>query len=235
MEFAAINSPAAAFVAGLVTSIHCAGMCGPLACSLMPTRAPGGPPASDPQTVSTVYHLSRLTGYSVLGALAGGLGRAPLTWVSQSALRWLPWVLVLFFVALALRWDRYIPKFAALGKLTWKLQAWLRGRSRVEAAAALGFATPLLPCGPLYFLVALALLSGSALRGVEFMLAFGIGTVPLLWFAQTQFHWVRQKLSPLWLGRVRLGLALTTAVIIGWRLRATLGFPGPDPANFVCF
>jgi hypothetical protein len=38
MEIAAVNSPAAAFVAGLVTSLHCAGMCGPLACALMPVR-----------------------------------------------------------------------------------------------------------------------------------------------------------------------------------------------------
>ena len=29
-------------------------------------------------------------------------------------------------------------------------------------------------------------------------------------------------------------LALVAAVTIGWRLRATLGFPGPDPLNFVC-
>jgi uncharacterized protein len=231
MELAAINSPAAAFIAGLVTSLHCAGMCGPLACSLMPVRGD----RSSAQTVSTVYHVSRLTGYVVLGALAGGMGRAPLLWISQSYLRWLPWVLVLFFVALALRWDRHLPKIAALGRFTWKLQSWMRGRSRVEAAAALGFATPLLPCGPLYFIVALALLSGSALRGVEVMLAFGLGTVPLLWLAQSQFHWVRRKLSPLWLGRMRMTLALTTAVVIGWRLRATLGFPGPDPMNFICF
>lgn len=231
MELAAINSPAAAFIAGLVTSLHCAGMCGPLACSLMPVRGD----RADPQTVSTVYHVSRLAGYAVLGALAGGVGRAPLLWISQSALRWLPWVLVLFFVALALRWDRHLPKFAALGLLTWKLHAWMHGRSRIQAAAALGFATPLLPCGPLYFLVALALLSGSSLRGIEVMLAFGLGTVPLLWLAQTQFHWVRQKLSPLWLGRIRVSLALTTALVIGWRLRATLGFTGPDPLNFVCF
>jgi uncharacterized protein len=231
MELAAINSPAAAFIAGLVTSLHCAGMCGPLACSLMPVRGD----KSDAQTVSTVYHLSRLTGYVVLGALAGGIGRAPLMWVSQSVLRWLPWVLVLFFVALALRWDRHLPKIAALGRFTWKLQSWMRGRSRIEAAAALGFATPLLPCGPLYFLVALALLSGSALRGVEFMLAFGLGTVPLLWLAQSQFNWVRQKLSPLWLGRMRVTLAVTTAAVIGWRLRATLGFSGPDSLNLVCF
>jgi sulfite exporter TauE/SafE len=231
MELAAINSPAAAFVAGLVTSLHCAGMCGPLACSLMPV----GGDRSDAQTVTTVYHVSRLTGYALLGGVAGGLGSAPLAFVSGTALRWIPWVLVVFFVALAFRWDRYLPKIAALGKLTWKMQAWLRGRSRTEAAVVLGVATPLLPCGPLYFLVALAMLSGSPLRGVEFMLAFGIGTVPLLWLAQTQFHWVRQKLSPLWLGRLRVGLALSTAVIIGWRLRGTLGFSGPDPANFICF
>jgi sulfite exporter TauE/SafE len=233
MDLAGINSPATAFVAGLITSLHCAGMCGPLACALMPVRGSGT--RDDPQTVSTVYHLARLTGYSLLGAIAGGLGRAPLTWISHSALRWLPWALVLFFIALALRWDRFLPKIAALGKFTWKLQGWMRGRSRVEAAAAMGLATPLLPCGPLYFLVALALMSGSAVRGVEFMLAFGLGTVPLLWLAQTQFNWVRQRLSPLWLGRLRIALALATAAVIGWRLRATLGLPGPDPASFICF
>lgn len=231
MELAAINSPSAAFLAGVVTSLHCAGMCGPLACSLMPVKGD----RSDAQTVSTVYHVARLTSYAVLGALAGGLGRAPLTWIAQSALRWLPWVMVLFFVALALRWDRHLPKLPVLGRAMFRLRGWLRGRSRTQAAAALGFATPLLPCGPLYLLVALALLSGSALHGVEVMLAFGLGTVPLLWLAQTQFHWVRQKLSPLWLGRARLTLALATAAVIGWRLRATLGFAGPDPASLICF
>lgn len=231
MELAAVNSPASALIAGLVTSLHCAGMCGPLACSLLPVRGD----RTDAQTVTSVYHIARLAGYGTLGALAGGIGRTPLLWLSQSSLRWLPWVLVLFFLGLALRWDRHLPKIAALGRLTWKLQAWMRGRSRLEAAAALGFATPLLPCGPLYFILALALLSGSALRGVEVMLAFGLGTVPLLWLAQTQFHWVRQKLSPLWLARMRVALALTTAALIGWRLRATLGFPGPDPMNFICF
>lgn len=231
MELAAVNSPAAAFVAGLVTSLHCAAMCGPLACSLMPVRGD----RSDPNVVSTVYHTARLAGYATLGALAGGLGRLPLTWISQSAWRWMPWVLVVFFVALALRWDRHLPKLAVLGRLTWKLQSWLRGRSRVQAAAALGFATPLLPCGPLYFIVTLALLAGSVVRGVDVMLAFGLGTVPLLWLAQSQFHWVRQKLSPPWLARMRAALALTTAVVIGWRLRGTLGFAGPDPSSFLCY
>ena len=234
MELAAVNSPAAAFVAGLITSIHCAGMCGPLACSLMPGRSVSRSAAADGHTITTVYHLSRLTGYGLLGAVGGAVGKAPLLWFSQSLFRWVPWVLVLLFVALALRWDRYLPKLAALGRFSWKLQSWTRGRSRVTAAAALGAATPVLPCGPLYFVITLALLSGSALRGVEFMLAFGLGTVPLLWLAQTQFHWVRQKLSPLWLNRARVTLALVAAMTVAWRLRGTLGFEGPDPSNFVC-
>ncbi|MFZ1055865.1 MAG: sulfite exporter TauE/SafE family protein [Opitutaceae bacterium] len=230
MELASVNSPAAAFVAGLITSLHCAGMCGPLACAIMPGRGD----KADGNTVSTVYHLARLAAYATLGGLAGGLGRQPLAWASESALRWLPWIMVLFFVALGLRWDRFLPRIGALSRANLGLRGWLRGRSRVEAAAVFGLATPLLPCGPLYFLIALALISGSALRGVEFMLAFGLGTVPLLWLAQTQFQWVRARLSPLWVGRLRVALALTVALVISWRLRATLGLPGPSPTSFIC-
>ncbi len=231
MELASVNSPAAAFIAGLITSLHCAGMCGPLACALMPGRGD----RTDGNTVSTVYHVARIASYTLLGGIAGGLGRQPLAWVSGSALRWLPWLMVVFFLALALRWDRFIPRLKALGGVNLGLRGWVGGRSRVEAAAAFGLATPLLPCGPLYFLLALALISGSALRGVEFMLAFGLGTVPLLWLAQTQFQWVRARLSPLWLGRVRVALALTVALVISWRLRATLGLPGPGPGSLICF
>jgi len=231
MELAAVNSPATALIAGLITSLHCAGMCGPLACALMPARDDH----SDPQTVSTVYHGTRLAGYMILGAVAGGLGRMPLTWVSGSALRWLPWVLVLYFAAMAFRWDRFLPKPVLLSRFSLRLSSWIRGRPRVQAAAALGFATPLLPCGPLYFLLTLALLSGSAVRGAEFMLAFGLGTVPLLWLAQSRSVWIRSRLNPLWLGRLRLALALAVALVISWRLRGTLGFAGPDPASLLCF
>lgn len=231
MELAAINSPGAAFVAGLVTSLHCAGMCGPLACSLMPR----GGDRSNAETISTAYHLARLFGYAVLGAVAGGLGRTPLSWFSQSSFRWLPWLTVVLFVAIAFRWDRHLPKFGVLGRFVLRLQERLRGRSRVEVAITLGLATPLLPCGPLYFLVALALLSGSALRGIEFMLAFGLGTVPLLWFAQSQFHWLRAKFTPRAMDRARQGLALLAASVVMWRLRGTLGFAAPDPSSWICF
>ncbi|MBL9215646.1 MAG: sulfite exporter TauE/SafE family protein [Opitutaceae bacterium] len=230
-ELAGITGPGSAFLAGLVTSLHCAGMCGPLACALLPARADDG----DPHVVATVYHLTRLAGYAVLGALAGGLGRLPLQLLGAAALRWLPWLLVAFFLAVALRFDRRLPRLPLLGRAYAAVAARLRGGSRVRAAAVLGLATPLLPCGPLYFLVSLALLAGSAARGVETLLAFGLGTVPLLWFAQANFHWLRTRLGPAWLGRVQTALALAVATVIAWRLRGTLGLGGAGPDSFICF
>ncbi len=230
-----IHTPAAAFVAGLLTSLHCVGMCGPLACTVLPVRTQAaGVPAEDPQVVATAYHLSRLSGYALVGAIGGAIGSAPLAWLSGTSLRWLPWLLVAFFVALAFRWDRYLPKVMATGRVASALFSWTRGRSRTTTAAVLGMATPLLPCGPLYVIVMLALLSGSALRGVEFMLAFGLGTVPLLWLAQTQFDWIRRKLSALWLNRLRIVLGLSAAALVAWRLRGTLGMAGPGADAMLC-
>ncbi len=230
-ELAGITGPGTAFLAGLVTSLHCAGMCGPLACALMPAARDD----SDPQVVASTYHLTRLAGYSVLGALAGGVGRLPLTLLGESTLRYLPWLLVVFFVALAFRLDQRLPRLPLLGRAYAALLARLRGGSRVRAAAALGLATPLLPCGPLYFLLSLALLSGSALHGAETLLAFGLGTVPLLWLAQANFHWVRTRLAPHTLARVRGAAALAIAALLVWRLRGTLGLGGPGVTDFLCF
>jgi sulfite exporter TauE/SafE len=230
-ELAAISGPGTAFIAGVVTSLHCAGMCGPLACAIMPVaRDP-----SDPQQVASAYHLTRLASYATLGALAGGVGRFPLVLLGDSLLRWLPWLLVLFFVAVAFRLDQRLPRLPVLGRGYAALLARVRGGSRLRAAVALGLATPLLPCGPLYFLLSLALLSGSALRGAETLLAFGLGTVPLLWLAQANFSGLRARLGPRTLGRARTVLALGVAVLLVWRLRGTLGLGGPGAADFLCF
>lgn len=230
-ELAGITGPVSALLAGLVTSLHCAGMCGPLACSLMPARRD----EADPHAVATVYHVTRLAGYTVLGALVGGIGRVPLSFIGESVMRYLPWLLVLFFIAVAVRFDQRLPKLPLLGRAYGAVASRLRGGSRLRAAALLGFATPLLPCGPLYFLLSLALLSGSALKGAETLLAFGLGTVPLLWIAQANYHLIRVRLGPVWLSRIQTALALAVAVVLVWRLRGTLGLGGPGVGDFVCF
>lgn len=230
MELAAVNGPAAAFVAGLVTSLHCVGMCGPLACLL------GSKPGErvDASTIYATYQGSRLAGYTLLGAVAGGLGAAPATWFDMPLVRFLPWVMVAYFVAVAFKLGSHLPRLALLGRVQLALRGWVRGKPGVQVAAVMGAATPLLPCGPLYFLVALAGFAGSAAAGAELMLAFGLGTVPLLWLAQANVGWLRARLHPVALGRARTGLALASALVLVWRLRGDLGFAGPGWADFVC-
>jgi sulfite exporter TauE/SafE len=230
-EFAGITGPGSALLAGLITSLHCAGMCGPLACALMPVRRDD----ADPTTVAVVYHVTRVGSYTLIGALCGGVGRWPLQMLDGPVLRWLPWLLVLFFAAMALRLDRRLPQSLWLARMHTGLMTKLRALPRVRAAAMLGWATPLLPCGPLYLLFSLALLSGSALRGAETLLAFGLATIPVLWLAQANFSWVRARLGPLWLGRLQQVLALTVALVLVWRLRGTLGLGGGGPTDYVCF
>jgi sulfite exporter TauE/SafE len=215
---AVIDTSAAAFLAGLVTSVHCVGMCGPLSCSW--AVKPGEGFARN----TALYHGGRLLAYSLAGALAGAMGVMPLRWVQSGAGLVLPWLMVLAFVLVGIGVDRYLPKPGFLSKpLRWlQLRAFqLRPPLR---AGLLGLATPLLPCGPLYVMLGLAMANGSAVRGAEFAGAFGLGTLPLLWIAQGQLHWLGGRLSPVVMRRAQRGLALLAAVVMAWRLRGTFAF-----------
>jgi uncharacterized protein len=230
MNLAAINSVEAAFVAGVVTSLHCTAMCGPIACWLMPARS-----GDDRATLYMAYQGSRLSAYALLGALMGLLGQAPLILLKQSALTYLSWAMVLFFVLVALGVDRRWKKPFALTKLGGKVLKFSHGRSSTATALIIGAATPLLPCGPLYLVAALSGLTGSAVKGMEFMLAFGLGTLPLLWVTQLFLASFRGKLQPVWFFRIQRGLAVAAALLIVWRLRGTLGFGPGAVGEWICF
>ena len=230
MELAAVDTPAAAFVAGLVTSLHCAGMCGPLACLLAPAKGE----RADAAVVRSAYHGSRLAAYGVLGAVAGAAGAAPAAFFDAPLVRALPWVMVVYFVFVAFKLGHRLPRLALLGRVQMAIRGWVRGRPATQVAAAMGAATPLLPCGPLYFRIAMAGFAGSAARGAELLLAFGLGTVPLLWLAQANVGWLRARLTPVAMGRARTSLALASAMVIVWRLRGDLGMVGPSLENWIC-
>ncbi len=230
MELAAVNTPATAFVAGLVTSVHCAGMCGPLACLLGPSRGE----RVDLATIHSVYHGTRLLSYGVLGAVAGAAGAAPAAWFDFPLVRVLPWVLVLYLVLVAVRPGQRWPSLALLGRVQVTVRDWTRGRSGVQVALIMGSFTPVLPCGPLYFLIAVAGFAGSALAGAELLLAFGLGTVPLLWLVQANLGWWRVRVAPPTLARMRTALALVTVGVLVWRLRGDFGLIGPTIGSLVC-
>lgn len=212
-----ITGPWPAFLAGVVTSLHCAGMCGPLACYIAPR--PGSP--SSFTTVASLYQIGRLLSYTLIGALAGGLGMITLGWVDlyqHSLSRFLPWVLVLFFLLVAFRLDRLFPKPAFLVPWIGRAQRKVQSLPRPLSGLLIGLLTPLLPCGPLYAVFGLALMTQSPVRGAEFLLLFGLGTLPLLWVVQAAFSRWQGAISPLAISRLQRGLALAVALVLGFRL-----------------
>ena len=219
----------AALVAGLATSLHCVGMCGTMACGLS-TLAKS---ESERLTAASLYHGMRLVSYGVIGAVCGAVGRQPLACFFDSPAVLLPWVLVAVLVMMAFGWDKKVPRPALFNRLTARARLKAGGFSAYGGATAMGLLTPLLPCGPLYLVFGAALLAGSAAKGAEFTLAFGLGTVPLLWLAQHSFHRIRAKLTPRAMGRLRRGLSLATALMLMWRLHGTIPvqYLGGKPAE----
>jgi hypothetical protein len=223
----------AALVAGLATSLHCVGMCGPIACGLGTLAKSEG----ERLTAASLYHGTRLVSYGIIGGVCGYLGEQPLRWFFDSPAVVLPWVMVAVLLIMAFGLDKKVPRPAILNRFTARARFKACKLSAYGGASAMGLLTPFLPCGPLYLVFGAALLAGSAAKGAEFTLAFGLGTVPLLWLAQHQFHRIRAKLTPLAMTRLRRGLALVTALMLAWRLHGTIpiqfqgGKPEAKPAT----
>lgn len=208
----------AALLAGLVSSVHCAGMCGPLACGL------GTKPQNEMERYQAIsaYHMTRLTAYAVVGAVCGAIGQQPLQWAFDSPLVLLPWALVALLLVVALGWHRHLPRPAVLNRFLFRTRLRLQRFSALGQAIGLGAITPMLPCAPLYGLFALCLMSGNAERGAELSFSFGLGTIPLLWAAQWGWQRSTKRLQGATLRRMQSGLAIIAALTIAWRLQDTL-------------
>lgn len=197
-----------AFLFGLASSLHCVGMCGPLAC----LSCQGG---GCPRFESALhYHLARLASYGLFGTLAGGVG-----WLvgphfaTLASSPWL-WILVAAVAVLLL----FAPN---------RMLARPRLLLRKVAPGWVGLATPLLPCGPLYFMFGICGLSGSAVRGATLALVFGMGTVPLLWTAQHQWGRLQKLVGVRGASLLQRGVLAAAALVLLWRLLPPGILPGP--------
>jgi sulfite exporter TauE/SafE len=209
-----INTPALAFFAGAITSIHCAGMCGPIACSLTALKKD----ESSRYGAAVFYHGGRLISYAGIGAMLGAMGAKPLELFHHSSISFLPWILVLAFIAIAFGLEKKIPRPAFLKRWTTRLRFKAMKISASRGSLVMGLATPLLPCAPLYLFFAVCLATGSAVRGAEFALAFGLGTVPLLWATQLGMQKLQLILGPQYIALIQRSLAVLAALFIANRL-----------------
>jgi sulfite exporter TauE/SafE len=166
-------------VVGVLGSLHCVGMCGPLAMAL--------PPAGRTRPAyfwgRVVYNFGRVITYAFLGTLFGLAGK---TFVLAGAQRWLSigvGVAILLAVLIGPRWGA---KLAAARAIQLPV-AWLKTRlarllHRHSAASllAIGILNGFLPCGLVYVALAGAAATGHPVTGAAYMAAFGVGTFALM-------------------------------------------------------
>lgn len=201
------SGPLAALLAGLLTSLHCAGMCGPLACAVCSKN-------NGSMTAAALYNASRVLSYSVVGFFAGWMGRAVSDVLLGGATRWLTWAFVVFFVVVATGLDKRmrIPIAGA-----WMARCLGGSDASLLRASLLGALTPFIPCGPLYLILAAAAFAGSAAAGATILFAFALGTVPLMFALQSQYFRIGATFSPATLDIVRRTLAAMSVALLVYR------------------
>ncbi len=165
-----------AFFIGLLGSVHCVGMCGPLMFAL---------PKTDRGILSRfvqplLYQIGRISMYCFIGLLLGLIGsgshiqgwQAPVSVATGC---------ILIFMALYHFLGRRIPFIAQQQQrlMTPLLNAMGFWLTRPGGQFMIGLLNGILPCGMVYLALASALNTGSALTGAYFMLSFGLGTLPL--------------------------------------------------------
>lgn len=172
-ELPAGASFGAVFLVGLLTSPHCIGMCGGIllgqsAASTSPVRA------------SVFYNGGRILSYTVLGAVFGALG----TVIAYSmSVKSMVFTMVGFAVALIglNLWGLLpglrvlLPEQGSFCRLPMTARKRFAGRPLL-----IGLLTGLMPCGSLYAMWLYTVSTGSAAGGAASMLAFSLGTAPLM-------------------------------------------------------
>ena len=75
---------------GLASTLHCAGMCGAISCSLMLAQERGG--VRSAQAAFALTHLGRIIAYATAGAVVGFAGAPAIAWMDrEAAFRLLQW------------------------------------------------------------------------------------------------------------------------------------------------
>jgi len=164
-----------AFFIGLLGSLHCIGMCGPLAFSV-PVRQHGWLALTGNKLV---YQLGRIFSYCLLGILAGLLGKQIWQAGLQQGISILTGMLILLaaFSRLSkIRFSGSNPTFIV--KPFQKLTGFAFRHKANHLI--IGMINGLLPCGFVYLALAGSLNTGSLTGSITYMFWFGMGTVPAM-------------------------------------------------------
>ncbi|MGG7034632.1 MAG: sulfite exporter TauE/SafE family protein [Flavobacterium sp.] len=221
-----------AFLFGLISSLHCIGMCGPIALMLPVDRTN--------QVKKTfqifTYHIGRLTAYSFIGLLFGFLGKGFfMAGIQQKLSVFIGIMMILIAVIPEKTFAKYNfskPVYRLISRLKSALGNQFKKKS-YRSIYTIGLLNGFLPCGMVYVALFGALAMQNEFLGVFYMFLFGLGTIPLMSsvvyiqsFITVSFRNKIQKIIPF------------VAVIIGvlFILRGLgLGIPYVSPSNISLF
>lgn len=213
-----------AFVLGIAGSLHCVGMCGPIALAL-PV------PAEIPRALGLLlYNAGRILTYGLLGLLVGLVGQLLALAGYQQLLSIVCGVLIVLWAILPLLPIRTttLPNGLSFfhGFIKKQLSYFLKRRTR-STLLILGILNGFLPCGLVYVALAASLSTANSIMGGWFMVLFGLGTAPLMFAV----GYVKNWLNGSW--RTRLNRAIPVfAVLTGTLLIVRglhLGIPYLSP------
>ena len=167
------------FLMGLLGSVHCIGMCGPLMMAL-----PISHKTSFQKIVALfLYHVGKILSYSILGILLGLFGSQFPVFGFQRNISIVLGVTMLLYVlyvfVLKPRHIQWWPLSSVYNLIVQKLSKLFKSNS-IFSFLMIGMLNGLLPCGMIYLALSSSLATQNILHGGLLMAFFGLGTVPAL-------------------------------------------------------
>jgi len=171
-----------ALILGLLGGGHCLGMCG----GLMGALTLAIPPEQRGRRLRLLlaYNVGRILSYACAGLLLGLAGWAVASSLAALALRVLAALLLIAMGLYLAGWWSGLTRIEALGRGLWRhiqpVASRLLPVSSLPRALLLGALWGWLPCGLVYSTLLWAASQGNAGYSAALMLAFGLGTWPVL-------------------------------------------------------
>ena len=168
-----------ALIFGLISSLHCIGMCGPIAMMLPVDR---NNPAKKVIQIM-IYHLGRLTAYASLGLVFGILGKGFYMAGIQQNISIIVGVLMITIAIvperLFMKYNFSKPVYKIISKVKSSLGSQFKRKSP-DALFTIGLLNGFLPCGMVYAALFGAIAMQDVTLGVSYMLLYGLGTIPMM-------------------------------------------------------
>lgn len=169
-----------ALTLGFFGSLHCIGMCGPLALAFCDRPKAG---LFQRLAVTLSYNLGRVVTYGILGVLFGLMGSIIIIADLQKVISIVIGIVFITAFIFSVDIDKSLSRMPVGKRMIQQVHLFLSSMIKTgkrRSPFILGMVNGLLPCGLVYVAIAGALTVGGFLEGGLFMMLFGLGTIPAM-------------------------------------------------------